>query len=58
MYWFYNDMCSVFEISIFFDRKENLVGTFGRSKLKIPSSFRKRREKLSTKYEKLLKMGF
>jgi len=46
---------SIFEISIFSDRKMNLVGTFGRSKLKIPRSFRKRREKLPTNYEKPLR---
>jgi len=48
----------IFEISIFSDRKVNLVGTFGRSKLKIPSSFKKRQEKLLTDYAKPLKMGF
>jgi len=36
----------------------NLVGILGRSKLKIPSSFRKHQEKLPTTYEKPLKMGF
>jgi len=54
MYCFYNEMClsatfsrhaSNLEISIFSGRKVNLVSTFGRSKFKIPSSFRKRREK-------------
>jgi len=48
----------IYEISIFSDKKMNLVGTFRRSKLKILSSFRKRREKLPTNYEKALKMGF
>jgi len=37
---------STFEISIFSDGKINLVGTFEGLKLKIPSSFRKRPEKL------------
>jgi len=49
---------SIFEISIFSDRKVNLVMTFGRSKLKILSSSRKHREKLPTNYEKLLKKVF
>jgi len=49
---------SIFEISIFADRKVNPVGTFGRSKLKTPSSFRKRGEKLPRNYGKPLKMGF
>jgi len=35
----------IFEISIFSDRKKNLVGTFGRSKFKVSSSFRKRQNK-------------
>jgi len=63
MYWVYNNVCvffflsvgnilgskhaSIFEISIFSDRKVNLVGTF-----------RKRRKKLPRNYEKPLKMGF
>jgi len=36
----------------------NLVGTLGRSKMKIPRRFRKRREKLPTNNEKPLKIGF
>jgi len=35
----------IFVISIFSDRKENLVGTLRKSKFKIPSSFRKHQEK-------------
>jgi len=31
----------IFEISIFSDTKVNLVGTLGRSKLKIPSNLKK-----------------
>jgi len=74
MYWFYNDVCFVFflpvsnildskhdlifEISIFSDRQVSLVGTFRRLKLKIPISFRKRREKLPANHEKPLKMVF
>jgi len=33
---------SIFNFSILFDGKVNLVGTFGRLKFKIPNSFQKR----------------
>jgi len=36
---------SIFNFSILFDGKANLVGTFGRSKFKIPKSFQKRQVK-------------
>jgi len=59
MYWFYNNAfffpyvgnildsknAPIYDISIFFLRKVNLVGSFGKSKLKVPSNFRKLQEK-------------
>ena len=36
---------SIFNFSIFFDWKVNIVGALGRSKFKIPSNFQKRQEK-------------
>lgn len=39
----------IFDLNILSDRKMNVVGTFMRSKLIFPSSFKKRREKQTKK---------
>jgi len=45
---------SIFEISIFSDRKVNVIGTFGRSTLKILSDFGKLREKQNKRERKMI----
>jgi len=47
----------VFNFDIFSDRKVNLLGTFEGSKLKIPSNFRKRREKIKMFTQKFTRGG-
>ena len=46
---------SIFDCSSVSNRKMNLIGALGRSKFKIPSSFKKRREKQTKKLKKLRK---
>lgn len=52
-----NKIVPIYDISIFYDRNMNLVDALWRSKLKIPSSFRKIREQVkenSNFYAKLI----